>query len=139
MSEYLVRGALLACQYGSHPRRLNLPKCHGIYVEGKPLIRESDCIVDENISYFGICSCETPPANAETVTLVPYSEDGNANGTVKGKKCYPCIVGQWRGISENVKVSGEVHGISTDSFLVCQHGGLIQPLTSGQEYVEEEK
>ena len=69
MSEYLVRGALLACQYGSHPRRLNLLQCHGIYVGEKPLISETDCVVDENISYFGICSCETPPVNAETISL----------------------------------------------------------------------
>ncbi len=115
-----------------------MPQCHGIYVEEKPLIRENDCVVDENISYFGICSCETPPVNAETISLVPYSEDGNATGTVKGKRCCPRIVGKWRGINENVKISGDEHGISTNSFLVCQYGGLIQPLTSGQEYEEEE-
>lgn len=137
MSEYLVRGALLACQYGSHPRRLNLPQCHGIYIEEKPMIRGNDCVVDDNISYFGICSCETPPDNAEKVSLVPYSEDGNATGTVTGKKCCPYIVGEWRGISENVKVSGNEHGVTMDSFLVCRCGGLIQPLTSGQEYEEE--
>ena len=137
MSEYLVRGALLACQYGSHPRKVNLPKCHGIYIEDKPMIREDDCVVDENISYFGICACETPPPNAETISVVPYSEDGSAAGTITGKKCCPRIIGKWRGINKKVNVSGVAHGVSTDSFLVCQCGGLIQPLSSGQEYKEE--
>ncbi len=33
--EYLVRGALLSCREGSHPRRLNLPEAHGVFVDGK--------------------------------------------------------------------------------------------------------
>lgn len=28
---YVVRGALLHCQYGSHCRRMNLPRCHGSF------------------------------------------------------------------------------------------------------------
>lgn len=136
MSEYLVRGALLACEYGSHPRRLNLPQCHGIYIEEKPLMREDDCVVDDNISCFGICSCQTPPEGASTISLAPYGGDENAKGTVTGKQCCPHIIGTWRGISEQVKLSGDMHGISMDSFLVCKCGGLIQPLTSGQEYEE---
>lgn len=136
MSEYLVRGALLACQYGSHPRRLNLPKCHGIYIEEKPLMREDDCLLDENISYFGVCSCQTPPEGAQTISLAPYGEEQIGSGTITGKKCCPHIIGTWRGISEQVKLSGDMHGISMDSFLVCKCGGLIQPFTSGQEYEE---
>lgn len=54
--EYLVRGALLSCDFGSHPRRLNLLKSHGIYIKDHPMIMDSDCIVDENITYFGVCS-----------------------------------------------------------------------------------
>ena len=34
---YLVRGAELYCNCGTHKRRLNLPICHGVYTNGKPM------------------------------------------------------------------------------------------------------
>lgn len=37
--EYVVRGALLYCDCGSHHRRLNLPKCHDIYIGQNPVMR----------------------------------------------------------------------------------------------------
>ena len=40
---YVVRGALLHCQYGSHCRRLNLPRCHGVYTLQKPIVFKRDC------------------------------------------------------------------------------------------------
>ena len=40
-NEYLVRGALLYCTNGTHPRRINLPICHGSYIKGHPLLHKN--------------------------------------------------------------------------------------------------
>jgi len=125
--QYLVRGALLNCDKGTHPRRLNLPVSHGSYVAEKPMISQSDCGT-QNISYFGVCTGATPPKDAESVSLIAYGEE-NAQADVKkvnGPKCCPDIVGQWNAIHGGV--------VTTDSYLVCACGGLITPHTSGQEY-----
>lgn len=62
----LVRGALLKCNCGTHPRRLNLPKSYGSYVDEQmehPFVSEKDCIFceggsDGNITYFGVCKSD---------------------------------------------------------------------------------
>ena len=36
----LVRGAELYCNCGTHKRRLNLPICHGVYTNGKPMMED---------------------------------------------------------------------------------------------------
>ncbi|RDY32219.1 DUF4280 domain-containing protein [Lachnotalea glycerini] len=138
MAEYLVRGALLSCQCGSHPRRLNLPKCHGIYYGEHPMMGEMDCIIEENISYFGVCSSSTPPANAETITLAAYSENVESGEVVEGFICCPNIIGTWRNPHDTSQISKGEAAITTDSYLICSCGGLIQPMTSGQEYEEDE-
>ena len=121
---YITRGALLACDMGSHKRRLNLPQSHGVYINNNPLINDSDCTLD-NISYFGVCASQTPPKNAVSVCLV--KQEGESKGqTVTGSKCCPNIVGKWN----------NVHGqtVTTDSYLICNCGGIIYPCSSGQEY-----
>ena len=62
---YLVRGAELYCNCGTHKRRLNLPICHGVYTNGQPMMHEEDCEVgdDKNIPSFGICQSEENPVN----------------------------------------------------------------------------
>ena len=35
---------------------------------------------------------------------------------------------------KDTKLAGETSAVTTDSFLICQNGGLITPITSGQEY-----
>ena len=61
--KYLVRGALLHCRYGSHARRLNLLKDHGVYTQNCPLIHELNCETagERNISWFGVCQSPCPP------------------------------------------------------------------------------
>lgn len=62
---YLVRGAELYCNCGTHIRKLNLPICHGVYTNGRPMMHEEDCEVgdDKNIPSFGICQSEENPVN----------------------------------------------------------------------------
>lgn len=130
--EYLVRGALLVCNKGSHPRRLNLPKSHGTYVVLHPMISEDDC-GEDNISYFGVCSAAAPPKGAETVNLVAYGEDADNKDAkmVQGLKCCPNVIGKWNALHGGV--------VTTDSFLVCNCGGMITAETSGMEYDDNER
>ena len=101
---YLVRGARLACQCGSHVRSLNQPKCHGVYATGHPMIHELDCNVGdtEHITFFGVCVSSTPPPGAPTVTYkkVAYDDYGEIAeteedlGVITGPKCMPDIIGK---------------------------------------------
>lgn len=106
--EYLVRGALLRCRYGSHARRLNLPKCHGVYITTHPVIHEANCVAGlgpqlDNIPFFGVCKAPIPPVVEE----VAYTKDRPRDqygcpcgeppaGIEKGWKCQPEIIRLWR-------------------------------------------
>lgn len=134
--EYLVRGAQLYCDKGSHPRRINLPKSHGVYLNENALIRKNDCKGETNISFFGICSSETPPDGAEEILLAGYVPEG-ANeeaSDVQGLRCTPDIIGMWRNVKSDTEITGSFPAVTTASYLICNCGGIIQPLSSGQEY-----
>ncbi|WP_284345840.1 PAAR-like protein [[Clostridium] colinum] len=68
-NEYLVRGALLKCRCGSHERKLNILKDHGVYVEEKPLAHKLDKLEFENIMSFGVCSSDSKYLKSECVLL----------------------------------------------------------------------
>ena len=160
---YLVRGAELYCSCGTHKRKLNLPICHGVYTNGKPMMHEEDCEVgdDKNIPSFGICQSEENPLNkswlaktAEKIKnfftgeeededadkIILQTEDGQ---NVKGYPCTPCIVGTWKDVYESEKIlrnnadatseGDKLSALTQRSFLVCANGGLIEPISSGQE------
>lgn len=154
---YLVRGAQLCCTCGTHKRKLNLPLCHGVYIENNPAVHEEDCKVgdDGNIAAFGICESEGHPAKRPWWVKAPAQEEEykkillvaeDGSGNVKGYACTPCIVGAWKDVHETQKIArnhtdGTAEGdklsaLTLESFLVCAYGGLIQPVTSGQD--EEE-
>ncbi|MFR5753688.1 MAG: DUF4280 domain-containing protein [Roseburia intestinalis] len=160
---YLVRGAELYCNCGTHKRRLNLPICHGVYTNGQPMMHEEDCEVgdDKNIPSFGICQSEENPVNkswlaktAEKIKnfftgeeededadkIILQTEDGQ---NVKGYPCTPCIVGTWKDVYESEKIlrnnadgtseGDKLSALTQRAFLVCAYGGLIEPISSGQE------
>ena len=62
---------------------------------------------------------------------------------MKGFACTPCIVSGWldvheaqriaRNNTDGKKLSDRLAAVTEDSFLVCAYGGLIEPVTSGQE------
>ncbi|WP_310603815.1 DUF4280 domain-containing protein [Anaerosporobacter sp.] len=136
--EYLVRGAMLACKCGSHPRRLNLPECHGVYALGKPVIDEWDCMVGKNINYFGVCLGGTPPVGAEEILLDAYVPEGEESTgvEVQGPRCAPCTIGIWKPVKRSTKISSQKAAVTMNSYLVCRWGGIIIPITSGQEFEE---
>jgi len=157
--EYLVRGADLFCTYGSHTRKLNLPKCHGVYITDAPVIHKLDCIPGDahNIASFGVCDSPAirdvrpkPPRVLLEKTI--YNEDGEPVGTqnIRGRACTPQIASTWLQTYDETRiVDNGTHNpsdklkdnedstkgypaVTTESFLICACGGIIQPFTSGQ-------
>lgn len=124
-SRYIVRGAKMVCSCGSHGRKINLPVCHGSYVNNKPMMNQLDCVPIKNVPEFGVCSSPANPSNAP-VTLV--GEDGKP---VAGKPCVPAILTCWMNTKEDTIVDG-LAALTTDSKLVCSLGGEITFKTDGQ-------
>ena len=93
----------------------------------------------------------------ESKKILLVGEDGKS---VKGYPCTPCIISTWQNVyGENLVAShgegshysrdGHSHGgggrrligspaLTEQSFLVCAYGGLIEPVTSGQENTDTE-
>lgn len=106
---YVVRGANLRCTEGSHIRKLNLPKDHGIYITREPLIHKEDCLVgdDQNITTFGVCesrgiynlSPRPPTVILKKCKYNNYTGDEMESeedlGNVRGPACTPQIAGTW--------------------------------------------
>ena len=136
--KYITRGAVLKCPYGSHTRRLNLLEDHGFRFENSdgddvhPFISEFDCR-EENIRYFGICNCSTPP-DTETVYLV----DQNGEGRITGKCCRLEIKqGKWQQTKEDATLADH-NIVMQSSYLICNCGQCkIQIETDGWEYMDE--
>lgn len=146
-NEYLVRGAELQCSCGSHNRKLNLSPCHGVYIKGHPVVHELDCIPGNgfNIPWFGICEKD----DLRTATIILTGKNGEE---LRGLQCNPVIVGIWMDSFDGTKIKDNGNKMTDDpenpvgcntltvgSFLVCQHGGIISPVNSGQERTVESK
>lgn len=152
--EYLVRGAVLGCMFGSHKRYLNLPLCHGVYVRGKPMIHERDCLAgdDKNIPTFGVCGSPSNPSGA-SITVGGKDAMTKSNVTATGKPCKPVIIKYWRvpatqmqigdnlGDGEEAALIAGVHypAVTMNSFLLCRYSGIIRPFLSGQSNDEDNK
>ena len=145
--EYLVRGAPLRCSYGSHMRYLDMLKTHGVYLDDKPVMHKKDCVVGENIMSFGICNSPTSYTDRNGVI---FCRSGNRCG---GQLSYKAG-GQsdhradmqtdqireegWENCKNETKIAQDAtaktashkgctcyEAITTASYLVCEHGGLI--------------
>lgn len=125
VSRYVVRGATMVCSCGSHGRKINLPVCHGSYINNKPMMNKNDWKPLVNIPEFGVCSSPTNP-NTAKVTLV--GEDGNP---VAGAPCTPAILSCWQNAKEDTIIDGAA-ALTTDSKLICSLGGIITFKTDGQ-------
>ncbi len=140
-NEYLVRGAQLCCDCGSNRRKLNLNVCHGVYINGHAVVHELDCIQgdEENITWFGACSKD----ELDTEKILAVGDDGEKH---PGKKCKPHIIGVWIDTYDGTTIVDNGNKMEDDpdnpvgcktltvgSFLVCKYGGIISPISSGQE------
>ena len=181
--EYLVRGAKLKCDCGSHTRQLDLRRCHGLHLCTIPMMHEKDCRTGENILPFGVCSnpvrIQEGELNGENKEI--YETEENPQKNVKGFICQPKILSAGEEVEEVELDSGLSYGfkkyvknpfkrwintakeieltqagnnpawnepkedayvrrkklITTDSWLQCAYGGIITPITSGQEAAKE--
>lgn len=126
-SEYVVRGADIYCDCGTHPRKINLPVSHGSFVSEKPMMNEADCKPEINISHFGIC---THPSNTSGEIVHLILPDGRQ---VSGKPCLLMLTGEpWTRTKTSVKVEGR-SALTTESELYCTIGGKIKFGNSGQQ------
>lgn len=138
--EYLIRGAMMKCTHGSHYRRLNLPKSHGVYTKDRPLMNETDSLEgdEHNIPTFGICdSCNNKTGNSVLLKKdVPRDKYGKPTGKpspgeIRGIPCSPVIISNWMCPNEASFVEGS-KAITVQSFLVCKYEGIIEVVDSGQ-------
>lgn len=152
-TRYLVRGATLRCTQGSHPRKFNLPKSHGIYIndEEKAITNKYDnigeydgMVIDSNaenlvtqpeccnIRMFGICKSPSNPSEKDDVKFTAYDTQGKPlDLPVTGEQCYVQIDGPWEKPKEDVLVNDD-KAITRDSILKCKFGGIIYVDEDGQ-------
>ena len=160
--ENLVRGALLKCNCGSHYRRLNLRKDHGVLVRERPRIHEKDAVPDTysggdpNICWFGICSSvldHKEPLKKEKIRLQPYTQTDAygrylavpQDASIVGIRCRPKFErNEWQQCDSYASISEDgpfsqggvydFYNVATlQSYIMCIHGGVISPIDSGQE------
>ena len=127
MSEnyYLTRGARLKCSEGTHTRRLNIPKDHGLRIiaadqyDGHPYVTCQDCEVgdDKNICYFGICNLLTENEGLIHATSANLADMSKVKSVLETTK------------ASNYNGSSETSSSSSDS----------QDISSNSENVEEKK
>lgn len=138
--EHLVRGAMMHCQCGSHYRRLNLPFSHGHKENGRPLMNAKDSLAGEklNIPTFGVCSSSHNETGGSILLKKDYPRDiygkkisDTVEGNIRGTPCVPIIESQWLNPQEGTQIDG-APAITPSSFLVCQYGGIIEVVDSGQ-------
>lgn len=150
---YVMRGATLMCDKGSHERKINLIYDHGWGIEIKdiegengklhPFMLSKDTIVgdetaagkvQQNVSWFGCCS-----GNIKGSEKICLKNPNNSNDPLAyGPKCKPQIVGEWQNIKNDIQIeNGEVLSsplVANSSYLTCACGGLITIKDSGAEY-----
>ena len=151
--EYLVSGAQLRCSMATskkmtiegrtyvpeNPSETTYLECEENRMEsgeGKVNATTKDCVVYKNIKPFR-CNCRVGPCDDEEKDMLLIDESCLTEGTCKALidlsehwDNYPSQVPHFRYRDERF---GEVSGITMMSMLFCKHGGIITPVTSGQE------
>ena len=108
-----------------------------VYVDGTaPELAQN--VINLEVDASGISIDDINTDDAEKIIL--KTEDGQ---NVKGYPCTPCIVGTWKDVYESEKIlrnnadatseGDKLSALTQRSFLVCANGGLIEPISSGQE------
>ncbi|MDR1701841.1 MAG: DUF4280 domain-containing protein [Sporomusaceae bacterium] len=122
MKDLVVNGAEITCNQWikttpTTPRKLMVPKPHGLFVESKPVAVDTDCKFGANIAPFGPCNVTPTPA-----------------GSPSGGPCIPVLAQKWLNPQMDVTVAGD-RPLLTNSYLTCtaQAGpGIITITKSGQ-------
>lgn len=116
-TEFLVNGAILSCSQGDGFAKLNSSD-HGVYTDSSEtlaLANEGDIKINGS---FGICKKMKESFN--------WKLDGQ-------NKCKMGMsITKWQNVRK-VKINGK-WTLDTNSCLICSRGGVITPVTSGQEF-----
>ncbi len=107
---YVVHGAIISCEHGSHLNYLNLPQDHGVYIKGKAVMNVGDRN-PENIPTFGVCLQLKKP-------------------------CTPVCSIDWLEGMENVNVEGKQALLNRCHTQCSAGGGKIDIVHDGQEELE---
>lgn len=130
---YVVRGAQIYCNCGSHVRRLDMPVSHGSFIRDKAMMNKADCKVglDQNIPPFGACQA---PGNQGMDIIIEDPKDvlPGMPVPVKGKLCAPKLAGQWLDAQDNTLVDGKP-ALTVKCTIACCFGGIIEFMDAGQE------
>ena len=111
-TEFLVNGAVLCCSRGSDYSTLNSAD-HGVYTDSS----ETGALANTDDKKFdGFVACSK--WNDEPLV---------------GKHICRFKLGEWKNVRKSVTINGK-YALDTNSYLPCKHGGIISPVTSGQEY-----
>ena len=112
-TEFLVNGAILCCSRGSDYSTLNSAD-HGVYTDSS----ETGALANTDDKKFdGFVACSK--WNDEPLV---------------SKHICRFKLGEWRNVRKSVTINGK-YALDTNSYLPCKHGGIISPVTSGQEYI----
>ncbi len=150
--EYVVRGAPLMCNCGTHSRHLDMLESHGIYVNRKAVALEEDYKEGVNISYFG--HCKSPITDLTETISLRMRRNVNTDGVglseydgsiYVGVKCVPSLHTPWENTHDTTCIAEDGEegmeadectykkAVTTVSYLSCRQGGIIYPLSSGQQ------
>ena len=111
-TEFLVNGAVLCCSRGSDYSTLNSAD-HGVYTDSS----ETGALANTDDKKFdGFVACSK--WNDEPLV---------------SKHICRFKLGEWKNVRKSVTINGK-YALDTNSYLPCKHGGIISPVTSGQEY-----
>ena len=111
-TEFLVNGAVLCCSRGSDYSTLDSAD-HGVYTDSS----EMGALANTGDKKFdGFVSCSK------------WNEE-----PLVSKHICRFKLGEWRNVRKSVTINGK-YALDTNSYLPCKHGGIISPVTSGQEY-----
>ena len=112
---HLCFGACLKCSKGTDSSNL-LATGESLDTSGLPLAVVTDCEKDEHILPFGTCSeCDDEPCDE-----------------------HMDLEGQWNNIVDMLMSSNNQSALNLNSFLVCNKGGIITPLTTGQSETSQD-
>lgn len=140
------------CNCGTHSRHLDMMESHGIYVNRKAVALEEDYKEGINISYFG--HCKSPIKDLTETISLKMRRNVNTDGVglseydgsiYVGVKCVPSLHTSWENTHDTTCIAEDGEegmeadectykkAVTTASYLSCRQGGIIYPLTSGQQ------
>lgn len=127
MGVLVVKGAVLACSFGSAPGSLKMTSQVTCMAGGNPAATIKDVAANVNITPFGMCSSLANPQVASATAA--------AMGALTPQPCMPVAMGTWIPVNPGL-LAGGVPCLTSDSQMICANGmGVIHIQSPGQTKV----